>query len=374
MTTNVLLPQLAGAVTPAGFYGIDKNKQVTDIGSAMAIASAGQFGRQDVTANGDVSAYTNSHALAIASAMQKARSQNLIGRIEYDKQRMQQLATAALQDPQAWGGVVATAAQTVREVGARDGWLRNALMFNEVGQGEEPKINMPKHSVVATMSMGQSEVGYQEVNDRFFYAPEHPLVIRVQASEFDIVRSPGDKLQELFDQATQAGIVIEDRLMFKALRAMANVGDNEETVVTGELTPKLLASLCNATRKNALPANTLYMSANLWDYLLGNSSFHSMFDPVTRHELIMTGRIATIMGHTIATDGFRQDTLRVMQDGEMIAVTDKEFLGAYSDRGGWRTTNVDLNSIGIQARGFVLTEYFSLAVTNSSGVKRMQVL
>ena len=138
----------------------------------------------------------------------------------------------------------------------------------------------------------------------------------------------------------------------------------------GSLTPRLLAETVNAILTQGLPAGSLLLSSNLWAHIIGESSFHSMFDAVTQHELLLTGQIATIFGFPIITDGFRHEELRVLEKGEMIALSSMEHLGVYADYGPFTPQHYNLNVIGQDGMGVFAQEFPGLCLPNSRAVSR----
>ena len=59
-----------------------------------------------------------------------------------------------------------------------------------------------------------------------------------------------------------------------------------------------------------------------------------------------------------------------MDAGEMLAVSSKEYLGAFGSHGPWKPVDYDKSVIGEDKRGVYATRYMYMAMPNSRAVKR----
>ena len=359
--------------TPHGYIGFDRSGQITSLGEALAIASGGRFGRNDLDSSGNVNSASHSGAMAIAHAMQVAVREKLVGRTYQMSADNYALLGARLREGQLDTGQLATAAaEVVTEVVTREGLLRRLLKHKPLGEDEVFRVEMPKQSIrgqiIATKA--SVEIQHQECHDAFYYPEIIPIVAKAQTNALRIKQASSSAVQELFDQVTIAGLTAEDRLLLRAIRQCAGLGTNKQRVIAGALTPRVMADTMHQIIDHPLPPGALLFAADLWTYILGESAFHSMFDAITQHELILTGQISGMFGFPIITDGFRHEELRVLEKGEMIALSSMEHLGVYADYGPFTPQHYNLNVIGQDGVGVFAQEFLGLCLPNSRAVSR----
>lgn len=102
-----------------------------------------------------------------------------------------------------------------------------------------------------------------------------------------------------------------------------------------------------------------------------------VLEPVTRHELLMTGCLATLLGMDLSTDGFRDPTQRVLPRGAMFTYATPEYLGAYSTRGAPTAEPTTGVNEGNTDKGWLVSETLSFVLANwlprVSGPTRMKL-
>lgn len=121
-----------------------------------------------------------------------------------------------------------------------------------------------------------------------------------------------------------------------------------------------------------IPAAHLLMATDLWVDIIGNSNFANVIDPVSKHELLLTGTLGTMFGMTISTDAFRHPQHKVLNQGEFFVVGAAENHGMYTDRGGVNAQPIDGATENIPGRGWFLSELVSMAISNSRSVAAAQ--
>jgi hypothetical protein len=95
-----------------------------------------------------------------------------------------------------------------------------------------------------------------------------------------------------------------------------------------------------------------------------------MLDPVTKYDLVMHGYLGTLVGLQLLTDAFRQPTQKVLSRGEIYVVGSPENHGAYTDRGGVRSTPTSGADQGNTSKGWLLSEMFSFILANPRSVAK----
>ena len=66
----------------------------------------------------------------------------------------------------------------------------------------------------------------------------------------------------------------------------------------------------------------LFASFNVWPDVVSNSEFAELFNPVSKHEIIMGGLMGELDGIPFYTDGFRYEKDKVLQQHELILLED----------------------------------------------------
>lgn len=246
----------------------------------------------------------------------------------------------------------------------RQGFMRKYLAKITVNQGSMPRFPLRTKNVTAVWATSMSKIESQITRDKWFFPAEFPVVSRPFISQVDLDQSPGDLLQEKFIEAVEATMVAEDRIYYNQLQNLVGI-DNNLTIVSGQLTPySLMTVVTNVTRWGLKGAHML-MATDLWQDVVGNSDFFTAIDPVARHELLLTGELGTIYGMTVTSDAFRHPEHKVLGQGEFYVISDALNHGAYSDRGGLRSTPTDISIEKMPGRGFVVDESLAVSVANS---------
>ena len=93
-------------------------------------------------------------------------------------------------------------------------------------------------------------------------------------------------------------------------------------------------------------------------------------DPVTKHELFMTGRLGRVHGIPLLTDFTRHPQHKVLEPGEFYITAAMEMHGQYTDRGGLVSEPITQAETGIPGRGWTMYELMTLVIVNSRSVAK----
>lgn len=118
-------------------------------------------------------------------------------------------------------------------------------------------------------------------------------------------------------------------------------------------TPSVLTTMRTAVARWGTPAATMVISFDLWNDIISHSEFTAWYDQVHKHELILEGRLGSLLGMEILTDGYRYPTLQVLQPGEVFVVSSPVTLGTICQIKELDSRAIDMYSQGRAARGFV---------------------
>lgn len=287
------------------------------------------------------------------------------------EERKERLAvfTAAYNDKtgEQWAVLGASIAEAIKQQGDREGFLRRLVMGQPLEQGQMPRVPMPAHDAVAVVATSSAAVEYQIIRNRVFTPPEFAITANLRVENIELQQVSGDILENIYNQGVEAIMTREDRLWKQAADATVNM-ENPLTYVSGQLTPDILAAVRTNVMQWNLPATTALLANDYWNDIIGNVNFHSLFDPVTRYDLVLNGSLGTIFGMEVITDAFRQPNQKVLNRGEIYVVASPENHGSYTDRGGIVPTPVEGAVIGTSTKGWFMEEFFSLVIANPRSV------
>lgn len=343
-----------------------------------------RFGKSNQQAlsesSGEFNAYDKRDLVtAISNLMKEVNSGNIVPEYrsaiasseEYAKtlQERREVLAAAYNDPtgEMWAALGASMALQLQEQRNREGFLRRVALGQTLKQGEVARVNMPAWDAVAVVATSSAAVGYQLVRTKQFFPTEFEVNANLRAEQLEIEQVSGDVLENLYNQGLDAIMVTEDRLWKKAADATVGVV-NPLNYIAGSLTTQILAKIRQGVSDWNLPVTTAIISNDFWSDVIGSNDFASFLDPVTKYDLALHGYLGTLIGMSLLTDAFRQPNQKVLNRGEIYVVSSPENHGAYTDRGGVRSTPTSGADQGTTTKGWLLSELLSLIIANPRSV------
>jgi hypothetical protein len=197
--------------------------------------------------------------------------------------------------------------------------------------------------------------------------PELQIITRVFVPQNEINQSNTDVLEEKYVEALEGIMVTEDRMWANAARQTIGV-DNNQSIISGTLSPLSLMNVRQNVARFGLKPMYCLLANDLYVDIVGDASFIQAIEPVSRHELIMTGEMAVLYGMTLISEAYRHPEHKVLDQGEFVVVSDPQFHGAFSDRGGVDSKPTDITTERIAGRGWVLEESIAMSIANSRSV------
>ncbi len=246
----------------------------------------------------------------------------------------------------------------------RRGISRKFLMRQDLIPGQFPMVKLRRQDVVAVYATSPTRTESQIIRDKLFTPPEIIIEARPFIEQTEINTSVGDVLDEKYGEALEATVVAEDRLWKKLADDTIGLA-NDLTIVSGTLTPLTLMEVRQQVAQWNLPVPNLFMASDLYVDIVGDSSFIQAIEPVSRHELIMTGELAVLYGMGISSDGYRHPEHRVLNQGEFYAVSDPKTHGQYTDRGGIETEIITGATEKRAGKGWWVYESYSAVIGNA---------
>jgi hypothetical protein len=249
----------------------------------------------------------------------------------------------------------------------KEGFMRRLFQRQEVAQGNIPQAQLRMKNVMAVKASGPVRTETQFVRDNWMFPPEFYLTARPFIEKRDIDRTNTDILGEKYIEALESIMVAEDRL-WRAMALQAVGVANEATTIVGDLTAMGLASIRTLVNRWRIPVTNCLIASDIWNDIIGDSTFQNVIDPVSKHELLLQGELGRIFGMTLTTDAFRHQTQYVLNQGEIFAVGAPENHGQYTDRGGIESQPIDGTNENIPGRGWFMSESMSMVLANARSV------
>ncbi len=354
----------------------------TDIPASEAPASGDYsqmgYGRgyeRRANRHGEINAYSKRDLMRQVSAMindvasgrivQAAPSQE---EVEF---RHEQLRTAfsdpTLGELQVLGETVG---DQVWETLGREGFARRLYMTNPVPKGGIGRLRVRQKDVVAIMSTNSINVDETVVRQKYVFPGEFYLLANISIEEREIEQASGDLLDEKFMDGLEQILVEED----KVWKRQADTGSTLFNTLTffNTLTPAVFASLRSQVGRWGLPVTSCVLAYDLWTDIVSGDEFSNWFDPVSKHEIVLEGRLGSLLDVEIITDAFRHDTLKVLDEGELYFCAAPQTLGGITQRKELTTAAVDKFNMGKPERGWFMRQIQGMALVNPKGVSKGQ--
>lgn len=260
----------------------------------------------------------------------------------------------------------------IRMTVERTGFVRHFLKERELKQGEETKLTARKQDVMAFTLETDAMVPTSRVQAREIYSREFYVSSQISIELKDLERLRGDFLSQKMEDGYEMVQVSEDR-MFKKLADAAASAMNVPTYFSNLTLPTFQRGK-NQVESRGLRVSSAWMANDLWNDVIGDQSFVAGFDPVTRHELILTGELGSMLGVTLYTDAFLEAPQRVLSAGQLYFFAAPANLGQLLVRVPLRSQPLDFGLIGKPAKGWNFVESIAPIIGNAGGVGKCQRL
>lgn len=351
-------------------FSLRNGAPLTDLkfkGSNMtALSSNGEFNAND---NRDLMRQIGQLLQSMSSGEIVQNNGGEFASLSNDQKR--DLVAVSSSDPAKWAALGASIAQDVREQQTRQGFLRSLCVVENLKQGEQLRVPMPRHGTRAVVATGPTSLSYQMINDRYYTPAEFELKAAVRVSKLELGQATHDLLDHAYNDAIEGMVTAGDRIWKNA--ADRTVGKSNNLVgFSGALTPAVLSRAATRIRDWNLPVSRAIIANSFWEDIQSESSWATALTPVGQYDLVLTGKIATIYGLDLMTDGFRPENQRVLSRGEAYIVADPEYHATMGSRGGIESTPTDGANQGETTKGWLLSEVMSFIIPNTRSVIKLQ--
>lgn len=260
-----------------------------------------------------------------------------------------------------------TIVEELVEVGRREGFTRQIFGVQDVPQGQDGKVRIRYKQAVAVVATSSTTVKAVKFRERYVRPPVYYLNANLLIEDMEVRLSPVGILEEMFEDGLESTMVTEDRLSKKFMDALNGIM-NVPVGIVGSLTPEIWATLREAIEAFGNPASTALMAYDYWKDIAGGSVFSGYFDPVTKYQLVLEGRLGSLMGVNIITDAFREPKLQVLEPGELYIVAPPANLGTITQHQPMTPYQVDLRNQGQPVQGWFIEQIQGQVAPNPRAV------
>ena len=284
-----------------------------------------------------------------------------------------EMLTAAYNDndQSTWAEIGATIAGKLTEHADREGFMRNLLLRGEVSQGQRPRFEVRVKDAKAVKAVGPVQTALSIVRDKYIETDEFQIKASPYVFTNDLNQGSGDLLDNAYMDALEQIFRIEDQTFYTMAKQAASAAAGNSTIyMAGAFSNLYLGDIMTALNSQGItPATLLFATDILTDILTQGAFPDNFFDPVSKLEIIETGRIGALFGMQLVTDAHRNPKLRVLSRGEMFGLGAPEQLGGYTDRG--PVSSIPLgpqNTNGVSGKGWYMEETVAMVMHNSRAV------
>lgn len=258
--------------------------------------------------------------------------------------------------------------EEIWETLGREGFSRRLLSVMPLSKGQTGRVKVRRKDVVAFQVTTDVKVQEQRIRQPYVYPPEFYLIANILIEDKEVEQASTDLLDEKFQDGLEAILRRED-LITRALLNRAATTFNDLVLFT-TFNPSVLTTLRTQVNRWGTPAATMVIAWDIWDDIIADADFVAWWDQVHKHELILEGRLGSMLGMEIITDGYRYDTLQVLQPGEVYVTASPVTLGTITQRKELDSRAIDTYNQGRPARGWFMEQIQGQVIVNGRAVDR----
>ena len=251
-------------------------------------------------------------------------------------------------------------AEDVWETLNRQGFATRLLPRKDIVDGTDNRTRIRRKDVTAFQVMNDGEGISQIAEQAYIYPKDYYLQCQVMVEERELAQAGPEFLDEKFQDALEAIMVRQDRILRNLM--LATAGSFNAPISFANFTPQVLTALRTQVMSSGNRAAHMLLSFDIWDDIIADPSFNTWWEPVHKYQLIMEGQLGSILGMDLITDGFRYETLKVLEPGEVFVTGTPVTLGQRGVRREVESTEVNHYPLGAARRGFFLSGIESMHV------------
>ncbi len=256
----------------------------------------------------------------------------------------------------------------IYETMGRTAFADKVLAHQNVPEQGIARVRIHRMDVVAWAMVANGTVAESFIKQKWLFPKGFDLASNVIMQEAEIHEAGAQLLEEKYQDALEAIMVREDRIL-KFLFDQAAQAPND-VLLFASFTPTAFTTLRRQVWDWGIPVPHMILAIDLVDDLFADKDWQGWYSPIEKHELAMEGRLGKLGDVEILTDGFRYDTLRVLDQGEVYFLGAPQALGVKSLMIPLQSKVVDHSVIGKAERGWFLLQREALTVANSRSVSK----
>ena len=318
--------------------------------------------------NGEINAGSKKELLHRIMALSKAASDGSVQEQHEFAQKRAELVEAAMADHtgETWRVVGEVLGDEILETMGRDGFLRKVLMRKDLKKGEIGRLRIRKKDVLAFYATTDSGTVSSQINQYYLFPSEFYTKAHILIEDRELEQAPGDLLDDKYIDGLEQLMVKEDQILRQLLVTAAP--SYNDVVGFSTFTPTVFAESRTQIQQWANPCTTGLLAIDLFNDIVSDPEFSTYFDPVSKREIIMSGSLGSFFGVNLITDGFRYETLQVLQPGEFFFLSAPNVVGAQTVRKDVTTAPINLYLIGKPERGWYMQKIMGMAIGNGRSV------
>lgn len=251
-------------------------------------------------------------------------------------------------------------AEDVWETLNRQGFTEHLLARKDVADNTDNRIKKRRKDVVAFQAINDGEGIAQIIEQAYVYPKDYYLQCQVLIEERELAQAGPELMDEKFQDAMEAILVKQDNILRRLM--LATAGSFNAPISFATFTPQVMSSLRTQVSSNGLRASNMVIAFDIWDDMIADPSFATFWEPVHKYQLIKEGQLGSVLGMNIITDGFRYETLKVLEPGEVFVTGSPVTLGIRGVRRKVEGTEINHYNQGAPRRGFYLRGLESMHV------------
>lgn len=250
----------------------------------------------------------------------------------------------------------------------REGFARKTMIVQPLNNGEVGRLRVRQKDVTSFMSTTNINVTTSQIRQEYVYPGEFYLLADVRIENKELAQSPGDLLDDKYQDGLEQIMVAEDRV-WKRLADRAAPSRNRNFSFT-TFTPTVCSTMHNEVFSHGIPVANILMAFDIWPDVTADTEFSSWFSEIAKHELIMQGQLGSIMGANIITDAFRHDNLKVLERGEIYFCGEPVAFGGITQRQELDVRPVDGANYSRPERGWFFNAIEGMAIVNNRAITK----
>jgi len=359
---------------------VNKHGQDVAEGPKFYRTNSGRYAEADtplVGANGEYNAHSKSDLRnTLAAMVDMLDSGDLTSQpvtASTDDGDVGRLVEAALDDRNLKGGAFQRLgevfAETISETMGRQGFSDKVLARVDTQERGIPRVEVDQHDVVTWHMTSAGAVRETVSRPRFIFPEAFWLATQLLIDEEDLFYAGQSFLERKYNAALAATMVREDNVTKFLLDQAAPIAN--DIVSFGAFTPTVFATLRDQVWRWALQAPHMLMAVDLQKDVFADTDWHGIYSPVEKHINFTEGKFGEIGGVEVFTDGYRYDTLRVLDEGEIYMLAAPATLGAKLPMVPMYSEPINKHAVdGSPRRGWWLGQHEAIVIANSKGVSK----